>query len=79
MTDKKRLRRSHYVLCVSNRGFRVSLVVRKVYRTLPDSTAEARGLLRVVDESGAGYLYPERFFVPIELPRNASRAFRAAS
>ncbi|TMQ72979.1 MAG: hypothetical protein E6K81_06000 [Candidatus Eisenbacteria bacterium] len=71
--------RALYVLCVSNRGFRASLIVRKVYRTIPDLKAEARSLVRVIDESGEGYLYPERLFVAIELPREAGRAFRAAS
>jgi hypothetical protein len=71
--------RRHYVLCVSNRGFRASLMIRRVYRVLPDPTAETRGLVRVVDETGEDYLYPERLFVAVELPRAASRAFRAAS
>jgi hypothetical protein len=44
-----------------------------------DPKAEARGLVRVVDESGEAYLYPHRLFVAIEVPREASRAFRAAS
>ncbi len=69
----------HYRLCVANRGFRASLMVRRVYRALPDPSAEARGLVRVVDESGEDYLYPEGLFVAIEPPRGASRAFRAAS
>ena len=69
----------HYVLCVSNRGFRASLIVRKVYRTIADPKAEARNLVRVIDETGDGYLYPERLFVAIELPREAGRAFRVAS
>ena len=70
---------THYMLCVANRGFRVSLMVRRVYRALPDPAAEERGLVRVVDESGEDYLYPERLFVAIELPRGANKAFRAAS
>lgn len=75
----QRNHRAAYVLCVSNRGFRASLVVRKVYRTRADSKAEACGLVRVIDESGASYLYPDRLFVAIEVPRAATRAFRAAS
>ena len=75
----RRNHRATYVLCVSNRGFRASLIVCKVYRTIADATAEARGLIRVIDESGEGYLYPDRLFVAIEVPRGASRAFRAAS
>jgi len=75
----RRNQRAPYVFCVSNRGFRASLVVRKVYRTRADSKAAARGLVRVIDESGEGYLYPDRLFVAIEVPREASKAFRAAS
>lgn len=75
----QRSHRAAYVLCISNRGFRASLIVRKIYRTRADSRAEARGMIRVIDESGEGYLYPDRMFVAIEVPRGASRAFRAAS
>jgi len=45
----------------------------------PDPKAMKHGLLRVVDESGEDYLYPEKLFVTIALPRGAGRAFRAAS
>jgi hypothetical protein len=30
--------------------------------------------MRVVDESGEDYLYPEEYFVPIKLPQAAERA-----
>ena len=75
----RRTRRGPYVVCVSNRGYRASLVVRKIYRTLPDARGERLGLVRVVDESGEDYLYPERMFVAIEVPRGAARVFRASS
>ena len=64
-----------YVLCVRNSGFAASLEVRKVYRLRPDRDALNHGLLRVIDDSGEDYLYPERFFVPIEVPRAAAGAF----
>jgi hypothetical protein len=35
--------------------------------------------MRVVDESGEDYLYPERFFVPIQLPQAAEEAFLHAA
>lgn len=70
---------SQYVICVSNRGYRASLLVRRIYRTKPDPQAAKHGLVRVVDESGEDYLYPEQLFVAISLPRGAGRAFRAAS
>lgn len=75
----KRTNGNHYVFCVSNRGFPASLVVRRIYRTKPDPSAGRRGLVRVIDESGEDYLYPKKLFVAVELPKEAGRAFRAAS
>jgi hypothetical protein len=68
-----------YVICVGNRGYAAALEVRKVYRLLPDACVEAQGLVRVVDESGEDYLYPQRFFVPIEVPGRAKRLFSSRS
>jgi hypothetical protein len=64
-----------FVLCIDSGTYKASLEPRKVYRVLPDPAAEARSLLRVVDESGEDYLFPSRLFVPIELPANAAPAF----
>lgn len=73
-------RKNHlYVLCVSNRGFAASLEVRKVYRAKPDPEGQKHRLLRVVDESGEDYLYPEKLFVPIEVPSEATRVFARSS
>src|SRR5882762_10121731 len=63
-----------YVICVRSGSYRASLQPRKVYRLLEDPTAEARSLLRVVDESGEDYLFPKTLFVPIELPAKARGA-----
>jgi hypothetical protein len=68
-----------YVLCVRNDGYPASLLARRLYRRVPDRHAAAHGLLRVVDESGEDYLYPEKFFVPIALPGPVARAMRAAA
>src|SRR5689334_20723445 len=76
-------RRTRYVICVSNRGFAASLEKRKLYRLLPDQRARKLGLLRVVDESGAGYLYPAARFGLVSLAhwlaRAASRALAGQS
>ncbi len=64
-----------YLLCVNNRGNPAALEVRKIYRQVEDARAEGRALVRVIDESGEDYLYPASFFVPIEIPREAARAF----
>ena len=68
-----------YVLCVRNDGYPASLLVRRLYERVPDRNAATRGLLRVVDESVEDYLYPEKFFVPIALPRPVTLAIRAAA
>jgi hypothetical protein len=44
-----------------------------------DESAGARHFVRVVDESGEDYLYPESYFVPIDLPQAAANAFSQAS
>jgi hypothetical protein len=69
----------NYVLCVRNDGYPASLLVRRLYERVPDRNAAARGLFRVVDESGEDYLYPEKLFVPIVLSKPVTRAIRAAA
>ena len=62
-----------YVICIRNDDAE-DLEVRKLYRVLPDESAASRGHLRVVDESGEDYLYPEEWFVPVEMSDEAERA-----
>ena len=68
-----------FFLCVSNADYPASLETRKVYEGLPDAVAEARGFLRVIDESGEDYLYPAACFVAVELPLAAVSVFADAS
>lgn len=68
----------HYVICLKNEGYEESLEVRKIYETLPDSVAEARGYVRVIDED-EDYLYPASWFVPIDLPREIESALAEAA
>jgi hypothetical protein len=72
-------KRAHYVVCVKNAGYEVSLEQRKIYRIVEDETASAQNLLRVVDESGEDYLYPASFFVPIRLPNAVREEFKLAA
>ncbi len=67
-----------FVICVSDDGFEASLDVRRVYERIEDRAAGARGLVRVVDESGEDYLFPAALFVPIDVPKAANRAFQAS-
>ena len=68
-----------YVVCLSNEGCRASLVPRRLYRVFPDVDTEHRGLLRVIDESGEDYLYPEDLFLHIDLPKGADHLLEKAS
>ena len=68
---------SQFVVCIDNEGYPASLEVRKVYQCLPDSSAAKHHLIRVIDESGEDYLYPETRFVQIGLPQRAIAAFTA--
>jgi hypothetical protein len=40
---------------------------------MPDAEATKHGQLRVIDESGEDYLYPQAFFVAVELPQSLRR------
>ena len=59
-------------LCVSNTSYEASLEPRKVYEGLPDAPARARGLVRIIDESGEDYLFPVSLFHPIALPQDTA-------
>jgi hypothetical protein len=73
---------SRFVICINNVSNPASLILGKVYPTLPDADAEAHNMLRVVDEDKSerdGYLYPASMFAPIDLPEVAKRALTGAS
>ena len=67
-----------YALCVSNKDCE-DLELRKVYQVLPDRDASKDGYMRVIDESGEDYLYPESYFVIVELPGKAQELLAKAS
>jgi hypothetical protein len=68
-----------FAVCVDNRGYSTSLELRKIYRVLPDSESASRQLVRIIDESGEDYLYPQKYFVSIELSQTLERALLRAS
>ena len=54
-------------LCLKSQ-VNIDLELGKFYRILPDSLARSTGYLRVVDESGEDYLYPESYFRTMRFP-----------
>lgn len=58
-----------FVVCVRNDNYELDLTLHKIYQVLPDASAERSGRIRIVDETGEDYLYPETFFRPVEVTR----------
>jgi hypothetical protein len=73
--QKKELR---FVLCIRNEDCE-DLEPRKIYQVLPDESSAGDGYVRVIDESGEDYLYPQDYFVPIELPQAVQKALLSAA
>jgi len=63
-----------FAVCVRNDGYPASLEVRKLYQMIADPTAGAHHHVRIIDESGEDYLYPEDYFMPVELPPSVKDA-----
>jgi hypothetical protein len=67
-----------YAVCVRNEECQ-DLELRKIYQILPDDRAARDGYIRVVDESGEDYLYPESYFVPVRFAHRAQHAVLATA
>src|SRR6266436_6964184 len=58
-----------FVVCVNNKDYPASLELRKLYPVVADGADAKHHQLRVIDESGEDYRYPEEYFVPVQLLR----------
>ena len=67
------------VVCVKNVGYEASLERRKIYTALADPDAKKHKMLRVIDESGEDYLFPEGYFLSVALPPAVRQAVLAAA
>ena len=70
---------TEFVVCIRNEGYEVSLELRKIYQVISDTAADRHHLLKVIDESGEDYLYPQDFFLPIDLPKALEKAVLAVA
>lgn len=66
-------------MCIENQGYTASLDKRKVYEVLAPLPSDPEMMIRVIDESGEDYLFPAKWFVPLELPPKARRAIATVS
>jgi hypothetical protein len=72
-------RQLRFVVCVKNRGYAASLELSKLYQAISDDLAAKLRQIRVIDESGEDYLYPQDYFVPVQIPQSAEKAVRRAT
>ena len=67
-----------FAVCVSSDDPDL-LTPRMIYQVLPDDSAARSNYVRVIDNEGEDYLYPAKYFVFVELPREVERAILRAS
>jgi hypothetical protein len=65
-----------FAICVCNEDYQASLELRKLYPVLDDAFAREHGFIRVVDESGEDYLFPDDYFVRVNLPQAVEKKLR---
>jgi hypothetical protein len=70
--------KAKFILCIENKDCD-DLEKGKVYPLLADAKAMRDGFVRVIDDSGEDYLYPESYFVAVDIPSKAREALSAAS
>lgn len=68
------MKQSKFVICIDNSDYPASLEIRKIYEAIPDSDAAQIGQIRVVDESGEDYLFPEACFIDANLSKEIQAA-----
>jgi len=69
--------RPKFAICIT--GSEPDLELRKIYQVLPDEKAAKSKYLRIIDEFGKDYLYPQQYFIPVELPAPVEKALLLAS
>ncbi|MBV8519166.1 MAG: hypothetical protein JO197_17355 [Acidobacteria bacterium] len=70
---------THFAICIHNGPYAGTLELRKVYEVLDDAVAAQRNFVRVIDESGEDYLYPEAWFVPVAVPETVEQLLHELS
>jgi hypothetical protein len=75
---KRRSSTPRFAVCVETDDADL-LTPRMIYQVLPDESAARSGYVRVVDNEGEDYLYPARYFVLVDLPRDVERALLRVS
>lgn len=67
----------HFALCLDNTDYEASLICGKVYPVVADAKAAKDAFLRVIDEDGEDYLFPEDLFALVDFPRPVEKKLLA--
>ena len=70
---------TRFVICIDNSSYPASLERRKIYEVVPGTKEPEAGYVRVIDESGSDYLYPQDCFVDAPLPKSIEAAIVRAA
>lgn len=66
-----------FAICIDNDGYEAALELRKIYQVLPPEANDPKEYVRIIDESGEGYLYNRKAFEMIDLPQRTERKVMA--
>ena len=75
-SERARAPKRHFAICIRNEDYPASLELRKLYVVLEDPFAAEHQMIRIIDESGEDYLFPDSYFVRVQLPTGIERALR---
>lgn len=70
-------RSRQFAVCIAKGEGDIDLIVGKIYRVVTPERRDGPSDVRLLDESGEDYLYPRRWFVPVELPPKVRKALAA--
>ncbi len=73
------MKQSKFVICIDNSDYPASLEIRKIYESVADTDAAQMGQIRVIDESGEDYLFPESCFIDANLSKEILAALVKAA
>jgi len=65
---------TQFVVCIKTADYPASLKLRKLYQVVPDPKAAEHRQIRIIDESGEDYLYPDSYFLAVDLPKSVGQA-----
>ncbi len=68
-----------FVICIDNTDYPAALERRKIYQVILDDRAARHNLLRVIDESGEDYMYPQGYFIPVDFAPSIQQALLRAA